>query len=73
LTAPVIAVAGEALIDLIANDAGLHPSPGDGPFNTAVSLGRPGVPVGFLGRLSEGPFGRLLDERLAGRSVPART
>jgi fructokinase len=72
LTAPVIAVAGEALIDVIADDAGLHPYPGGGPFNTAVSLGRLGVPVGFLGRLSEDPFGRLLDERLAESGVDRR-
>jgi fructokinase len=72
LTAPVIAVAGEALIDLIADDDGLHPYPGGGPFNTAVSLGRLGVPVGFLGRLSEDAFGRLLGERLAESGVDGR-
>jgi len=69
---PVIAVAGEALIDLIEDDAGLHPYPGGGPFNTAVSLGRLGVPVGFLGRLSEDPFGRLLDLQLAESGVDRR-
>lgn len=72
MTAPVIAVAGEALVDLIADDAGLHPYPGGGPFNTAVSLGRLGVPVGFLGRLSEDAFGRLLGERLAESGVDRR-
>lgn len=68
----MIAVAGEALIDLIADDAGLHPYPGGGPFNTAVSLGRLGVPVGFLGCLSEDAFGRLLGERLAESDVDQR-
>jgi fructokinase len=69
---PVIAVAGEALIDLIEDDTGLHPHPGGGPFNTAVALGRLGVPVGFLGRLSQDPFGRLLDERLIESCVDRR-
>jgi len=72
MTAPVITVAGEALIDLIEDDAGLHPFPGGGPFNTAVSLGRLGVPVRFFGRLSGDPFGRLLDERLAESGVDRR-
>jgi fructokinase len=68
----VIAVAGEALIDLIEDDTGLHPFPGGGPFNTAVALGRLGVPVGFLGRLSDDPFGRLLDGLLAENGVDRR-
>lgn len=68
----MIAVAGEALVDLIADDTGLHPYPGGGPLNTAVSLGRLGVPVGFLGRLSEDAFGRLLGERLAESGVDQR-
>jgi fructokinase len=72
LTAPAVVVAGEALIDLIEDDTGLHPYPGGGPFNTAVSLGRLGVPVGFLGRLSEDAFGRLLGERLAEIGVDRR-
>jgi fructokinase len=72
LRAPVIVVAGEALIDLIADGTGLHAYPGGGPFNTAVALGRLGVPVGFLGRLSEDAFGRLLDARLAESGVDRR-
>jgi fructokinase len=69
---PVIAVAGEALIDLIEGDDGLHPYPGGGPYNTAVALGRLGVPVAFLGRLSSDPFGRLLETRLAESGVDRR-
>jgi fructokinase len=69
MTAPVIAVGGEALIDLIEDDSGLHPHPGGGPFNTAVALGLLGVPVGFIGRLSTDPFGRLLERRLAEAGV----
>jgi fructokinase len=56
----VIAVAGEALIDLVARDGTIHPLPGGGPFNTAVALGRLGVPTGFLARLSYDDFGELL-------------
>jgi fructokinase len=56
----MIAVAGEALIDLVDRDGTLHPLPGGGPFNTAIALGRLGVPTGFLGRLSYDQFGELL-------------
>jgi fructokinase len=56
----VIAVAGEALIDLVEKDGVLDPLPGGGPFNTAVALGRLGVPTGFLGCLSYDHFGELL-------------
>jgi fructokinase len=72
MTESVIAVAGEALIDLIEDDEGLHPFPGGGPFNTAVALGRLGVPVRFLGRISEDPFGQLLEDRLAESGVDRR-
>ena len=68
----MIAVAGEALIDLVASDGVLRPFPGGGPFNTAVSLGRLGVPVGFLGRLSSDRFGELLYGRLADSGVDLR-
>lgn len=56
----MIAVAGEALIDLVEKDGAIRPLPGGGPFNTAVALGRLGVPTGFLGRLSYDNFGELL-------------
>jgi fructokinase len=72
MTASVIAVCGEALIDLIPDGDGLHPHPGGGPFNTAVALGRLGVPAAFVGRLSSDPFGRLLEARLAESGVDAR-
>jgi fructokinase len=68
----VIAVAGEALIDLVSRDGVLRPFPGGGPFNTAVALGRLRVPVGFVGRLSDDHFGRLLKERLAESGVDRR-
>jgi fructokinase len=70
--APLIVVAGEALIDLIEQDGALRAFPGGGPFNTAVALGRLGMPVGFLGRLSQDRFGRLLEDRLAESGVDRR-
>jgi fructokinase len=68
----MIVVAGEALIDLIGEDGALRPYPGGGPFNTAVALGRLGVPVGFFGRLSTDSFGRLLAGRLSDSGVDGR-
>jgi fructokinase len=68
----MIVVAGEALIDLIGEGGTLRPHPGGGPFNTAVALGRLGVPVGFLGRLSNDRFGRLLDACFAESGVDER-
>lgn len=43
--------------------------PGGGPCNTAVGLGRIGVPTGFLGRLSTDRFGDALRDHLAGAGV----
>jgi fructokinase len=68
----MIVVAGEALIDLIEEDGALRPHMGGGPFNTAVALGRLGVPVGFLGRLSRDRFGQLLSARFAESGVDRR-
>jgi fructokinase len=65
----MIVVAGEALIDLIEDDGVLRSHMGGGPFNTAVALGRLGVPVGFLGRLSSDGFGQLLAARFAESGV----
>jgi fructokinase len=68
----VIAVAGEALIDLIGDNGALRPHPGGGPFKTAVALGRLGVPVCFFGRLSNDRFGRLLEACLLESGVDGR-
>lgn len=58
---PVIAVVGEALIDLVVDDEGaVAARPGGGPFNTARTLGRLGSATTFVGRLSGDAFGRLL-------------
>jgi fructokinase len=70
--APVVVAAGEALVDLIEDDGLLRALAGGGPFNTAVALGRLGVPVGFLGALSADRFGRTLEEALAESGVDRR-
>ena len=57
----MIVVAGEALIDLVVQpDGGVAAYPGGGPYTTARALGRLGVPVAFLGRMSDDAFGRRL-------------
>lgn len=67
----MIAVIGEALIDLVADGSGegFAARPGGGPFNTARTLARLGAPVTFAGRLSEDRFGALLRDRLEADGV----
>ena len=61
----MIAVTGEALIDLVAEQDGrLAVRPGGGPFNAARTIGRLGLAPVFLGRLSRDRFGGLLRARL---------
>jgi fructokinase len=60
----VIVVAGEALVDLVDDDGAPRPVPGGGPFNTAVALGRLGIPVAYLGTLSRDDYGSLLARAL---------
>lgn len=65
----MILVIGEALMDMlprpVAGGEGRLPVPGGSPFNVALALGRLGVPVRFLCRLSTDDFG----ERLAATLV----
>ena len=71
--APMIIVAGEALIDLIAHaDGRLEAVPGGGPFNTARTIARLGGEVAFLGRLSSDRFGRQLRAALETDGVDLR-
>lgn len=57
----MIATAGEALIDLIAEQDGrLDPRPGGALFNAARAVARLGQPGCFLCRLSADGFGRML-------------
>jgi fructokinase len=61
----MIAVTGEALIDLVVeNDGHARARPGGGPFNTARAIGRLGQVPAFLGRLSQDSFGALLRTKL---------
>jgi fructokinase len=65
VTAPIL-VGGEALYDLVIDDAGaLTGHPGGGPFNTARTIGRLRQPVAFLGRLSTDRLGAT-HERMLG-------
>ncbi|WP_447036709.1 carbohydrate kinase family protein [Streptomyces sp. DSM 118878] len=76
----MIVVAGEALIDLVPQEAGrapdgraalpdLAPRLGGGPYNTAVALGRLGSPVAFCSRLSRDAFGEALLDGLRAAGV----
>lgn len=66
----MIVVAGESLIDLIVGaDGRVQAIPGGGPYNTARTLGRLGLPVSFLGRLSTDRFGSMLRAGLAAEGV----
>ena len=75
MTDPKIGVVGEALIDLeVAAAEARHPiaHPGGSPMNVAVTLGRLGSDVAFLGRLSADAFGKLLRTHLAESNVNLR-
>jgi fructokinase len=66
----MIVVAGEALIDRIVEpDGSAIEVAGGGPFNTARTIARLGVPVAFLGCLSTDRSGTLLRGALAGDGV----
>jgi fructokinase len=66
----MIAVAGEALIDLVVTGGGqVDARPGGGPYNAARTLARLGVPAAFLGRLAGDGFGRLLRGQLTAEGV----
>lgn len=65
----MIVVGGEALVDLV-DDRGSHRAvAGGGPFNTAVALGRLGLPVAFLGAVSGDAYGGILARLLADAGV----
>jgi fructokinase len=67
----VVAVAGEAVVDLVAADSGgaYVPVPGGSPANVAVGLARLGVPAQLIARVGGDPLGRRLREHLAGNGV----
>jgi len=70
----MIICCGEALIDMVPRPntdkaGGFLPLPGGSPFNTAVAIGRFGVPVKFLGRISSDFFGEMLIKRFKDNRV----
>jgi fructokinase len=65
----VIVVGGEALVDLVEEGGVLRAVPGGGPFNTAIALGRLGLPVAYLGTLSRDEYGTTLVELLTKAGV----
>jgi fructokinase len=68
--APVIVVAGEALIDLVGEaDGRFRAVPGGSPANVAVGLSRLGARTELLARLGTGTFGALVRDHLVRNGV----
>ncbi|WP_433754482.1 carbohydrate kinase family protein [Nocardia sp. CA-135398] len=67
----LIAVAGEALVDLVPADAPdrFQAVPGGSPANVAVGLARLGVPVRMLARLGSDPLGHRIRNHLRDNAV----
>ena len=66
----MIIVAGEALVDRIVQpDGSSVDRPGGGPYNTARTIARMGVPAAFLGSLSSDDAGRRLRDGLSSDGV----
>ncbi|MBU1378534.1 MAG: carbohydrate kinase [Alphaproteobacteria bacterium] len=66
----VVAVAGEALVDLVPGpDGGVTPRLGGGPFNAARAAARVGSRTAFLGAISTDPHGVALAAALAADGV----
>lgn len=68
----MIAVLGEALIDLVGDGTTFYAIPGGSPANVAVGLARLEVPVAMLARLSADRFGGRLRQHLVGNGVDLR-
>ncbi|GAA3224869.1 carbohydrate kinase [Pseudonocardia petroleophila] len=67
----IVAVAGEALVDLVPAPVGgyLEIAPGGSPANVAVGLARLGVPARMLARLADDPLGHRMRAHLADNGV----
>jgi fructokinase len=66
----MIAICGEALIDLV--DQGewtFRAHPGGSPANVAVGLARLAIPTALLARVADDGFGRLLRQHLTDNGV----
>jgi fructokinase len=65
-----IAVAGEALVDLVTHpDGRVDAAAGGGPFNSARTMARLGADVSFCGTVSTDPHGQMLVQRLVDDGV----
>ena len=67
---------GRATIDLYANEIGpledaltFSKYVGGSPANTAVAMGKLGLKVGYIGKVSDDPFGRYIVRYLSEASV----
>jgi fructokinase len=65
---------GESLIDMLprkseAGEDAFAPYPGGAVFNTAIALGRLGMPAGFLSGISTDLFGEILTASLSDSNV----
>src|SRR5947209_17698541 len=69
----MIVVSGEALVDLTGfrfdHVDAYVPKLGGGPYNIAIGIGRLGVPVAYLGRVSRDFLGQQLRARLLASGV----
>jgi fructokinase len=66
----LIAVAGEALVDLVLEpDGRTTPHLGGGPFNAARTLGRLGLRPTFIGRIGRDAYGAALRDELRASGV----
>lgn len=74
---PVVAVAGEAVVDMVATGSGpagtYRALPGGSPANVAVGLVRLGVPTRMIARIGGDAFGRMLRAHLEGNAVDTRS
>ncbi|MDN3351179.1 carbohydrate kinase [Actinomadura sp. DC4] len=67
---PVVAVAGECVVDLVAEPGGVYrPLPGGSPANVAVGLARLGVGTRMIARVGADPFGRTLLDHLVRNGI----
>ncbi|HLU54324.1 MAG TPA: carbohydrate kinase [Pseudonocardia sp.] len=67
----IIAVAGEALVDMVPAPVGdyFEAAPGGSPANVAVALARLGVPARLLARIADDMLGRRIREHLTRNGV----
>jgi fructokinase len=68
---PVVAVIGEALVDLVPNgpDGGHRANPGGSPFNVAVGLARLGNRTALMARFADDRYGRMLRATAAAEGI----